>query len=49
MTRGGNGSVLCIAPSLDIAVAVTATGSMPMSQSLDIENEFWRLLLAARA
>ena len=49
MTRGGNGSVLCIAPSLDIAVAVTATGSMPMSQSLDIENEFWRRLLAARA
>ena len=49
MTRGGNGSVLCIAPSLDIAVAVTATGSMPMSQSLEIENQFWRRLLAARA
>jgi CubicO group peptidase (beta-lactamase class C family) len=48
MTRGGHGSVLCIAPSLDIAVAVTATGSMPMSHSLEIENEFWRRLLAAR-
>jgi CubicO group peptidase (beta-lactamase class C family) len=47
-TRSGNGSFLSVVPSLDIAVAVTASDSAEVRQALAFENEFWRRLLLAK-
>jgi CubicO group peptidase (beta-lactamase class C family) len=48
-TRDGKGSFLSVVPSLNMAVAVTATHAVGMRQALVFENEIWRRLLAARA